>query len=194
MAIAPIAYATAAEYRSVIGKSDEAQDTDINQDLQAISRHIDGKLGRFFGKDEENTARIYTIAEASPYIWIDDLSESPESIQVDTNGDGTFETTVEPGDYNLLPLNADKGPEARPWTRVELSFPGQRVEITGKWGWPAVPAAIKRATIHLTAILRLETPRATRRIAELGESIEASPDAQSIIRQLTDAYKRYRYI
>ena len=50
-----------------------------------------------------------------------------------------------------------------------------------------------RATVHLTAILRLESPRATRRIAELGDAVEASPAVQGIVRDLASAYRRVQF-
>ena len=111
-----------------------------------------------------------------------------------------FATTLATTDYELLPLNANRGPEPRPYTRIGMtswgkysSFSaGERVEVTAQFGWPAVPEAIQRACIHLTAILRLETPRATRRIAELGDVIETSQDAQFIVKQLVDQYKVWR--
>lgn len=202
MAISPTQYATAAEYRAVVGRTDTGQDTQIDTDLTAVSRLLDRRLGRFFGKDQADVARIYAPAEPSAYLWIDDLSTAPTSLKLDGDNDGAFETTLASSDYEMLPLNAALDPEARPYTRIGMtpwgnygSFTaGVRVQVTGKFGWPTVPSLIKAATIQLCAIYRLETPRATRRIPELGEAIEASPDAQNIIKQLTDQYWRPRYL
>jgi len=196
------AYATAKEYRDVIGKVDTTQDNDILLDLKSISRYLEGKLGRFFNKDDDDVTRIYIAYEYSPELWVDDLSAAPTSIKIDRDGDGVYEIELETTDYELHPLNADKGPEARPFTQIHLlswgNYPsfhkGDRVEIVAKWGWPAVPDAIKRATIHLAAILRIETPRATRRIAELGDTIEASIDAQNIVKQITYGYMKKNYV
>ena len=196
------AYTTSVEYRAVTGATDSGNDAEILKDLGAISRYLDGKLGRFFTKDASAVARVYIPHDNIKAIWVDDISETPTSVKLDTGGDGQFATTLESTDFELLPLNADKGPEPRPYMQVGMTPWGSykcfqkniRVEVTAKFGWPSVPGAIQRATIHLAAILRLETPRATRRIAELGDIMEASPDAMSIIRQLTDRYKRIRYI
>ena len=201
MAIAD-AYSTAAAYRAVTGRTDTSADADILTDLTAISRYIEGKLMRFFNKDAADVIRVYVPAQNSRAIWIDDLSAAPATVKLDSAGDNTFATTLAATDYELLPLNADKGPEPRPYTRIRMTDWGdysyftksERVQITGKWGWPAVPTAIARATIHLTAILRLETPRATVRIPELSDAIEASPEAQHIIKQLMDQYYRPRYV
>ncbi len=197
------AYATAAQYRSLIGKTDTGQDADVLTDLKAVSRYLEGKLGRFFNKDASDATRLYMVPATSDHIWIDDLSAAPTTIKIDMDGDGSFadESALAAGDYELLPRNAAAGPEARPYTQIRLTeygnyvqfVAGQRVQVVAKFGWPAVPDAIQRATIHLTAILRLETPRATRRISELDGTIEASADAMGIVRQLTDDYWKPRY-
>lgn len=194
------AYATAQQYREATGKTDKAQDAEITTDLTAISRYLDGKLGRFFSQDMEPVTRTYIPDTYTDGLWVDDLAEPPVIIKIDTRRNGKYETELDASDYELLPLNADKGPEPRPFTRIQLTFwgsyacftPRERVQVTARYGWPEIPEAIQRATIHLTAILRLESPRATRRIAEIGETIEASMDAQIIIRQLTDQYKVWR--
>jgi hypothetical protein len=190
-------YETAANYRAATGKTDTGQDAEILKDLEAISRYLEGKLNRFFNKDAAAVARIYIPNKNTKIITVDDMSEAPSLVRVDTDDDGQYATTLAATDYEIIPLNADKSPEPRPWYQIRLLnwgdvsyfYEGERIEVTTKYGWPAVPEAVKRATIHLTAILRLESPRATSRIAELGEVIEASPIAQGIIRQLTDQYK-----
>ena len=195
------AYATAAQYRTVTGATDTAKDADILVDLKAVSRYLEGKLGRFFNKDTSDVIRVYIAPATVPALWIDDLSAAPTSIKIDDNLDGTYETTLAATDYELWPLNAAKEPEARPFTRIHLTpwgtrpafCEGDRIQITGKFGWPAVPEAIQRATIHLAAILRIESPRATQRIPELSDVIEASPEAQHIVRQITDQYPRIGY-
>lgn len=194
------AYVTAAEYFTATGKTDTAKEVEITSDLIAISRYLEGKMGRFFTKDADDVERIYIPEFDAAGIWVDDMSASPSSIKIDIRNNGTYEKELSANDYELHPLNAPKGPEPHPFTRIELTpwgavrhfQKGERVLISAKWGWPDVPESIKRATIHLTAILRLETPRATRRIAELGDVMEASPDAMNIVRQLTDQYKVWR--
>ena len=195
------AYATAANYKAVVGMTDATKDAQITLDLLAVSRYIDGKMRRTFNKDTAATSRIYIVDTAADYLWIDDISTTPTSVEVDTDEDGTYATSLAATDYEMLPRNAAKEPEARPFTKIKLlpwndellEFPAnQRVRVTGLFGWPAVPQAIKTATIQITAILRLETPRATRRIAELGDTIEASDAAQYIIDKLMHDYQQAR--
>jgi hypothetical protein len=154
-------------------------------------------MRRFFTRDVADVQRFYIPQQDTQVLMVDDLSAAPTQIRVDTAGNGTFATTLTTADYELMPRNAARGPEPWPFTQIALTpwgrlgtfSAGQRVEVTARFGWPAVPEAIRRATIHITAILRLETPRATKRIAELGDTIETSHQAQNIVRQLTNQYK-----
>jgi hypothetical protein len=186
------AYATVEQYRALTGKTDTAADSLIITDLLAISRYLDGKLGRYFNKDLSDTTRLYMPDSAITTLYIEDVVAITE---VALESGDSFDALT---DYTLLPLNADKQPEPRPFSAIKLRssvFPADtQVRVTGIHGWPAVPDAVQRATIHLAAILRIESPRATRRISELGDSIETSDDAMSIIRQLTDRYRRVSYV
>ncbi len=132
-------------------------------------------------------------------LYVDDLV-SVSSIKIDEDMDGSFddESALAVTDYELLPRNAALGAEPRPYTAIELTpwgtkyafQPGARVEVTGIHGWPAVPEPVKRACIHLTAILRLETPRAQATVSELGQVVQSSPQARGIIRDLLTGYAR----
>jgi len=128
-----------------------------------------------------------------------DISGVPVQIRFDTAGSGAFATTLAASDFELLPREALQGAEPWPFTQIALTPWGnfsrfaafRRVEITARWGWPAVPEAVRRATIHIAAILRLETPRATKRVAELDDTVETSQQAQNIVKQLLNQYKRW---
>lgn len=200
------AYATAAEYRAVTQKSDTTQDADILVDLLAVSRYLEHRLERFFGVDTGDVSRIYVAPQGGPELRVDDMSTTPTTIIIDLNNDGSFESSdaFSSGDFELLPRNAPKEPEAQPYRVIRLtpwgtrgSFAeGQRVQVTGKFGWPAVPNGVQRATIHLTALLRLETPRATNQIAPMGDVgtlIATSRPAQDIVQRLVEGYGRIRY-
>jgi hypothetical protein len=198
------AYATAATYRALISKSDTGEDAEILTDLTAVSRYIERRVGRFFTTDAANVARVYRATDLSnepKSLFVDDLV-SISHIKVDTDDDGSFadEDAWASTDYELYPLNAADGPEPAPYTRIFIpswstkELWGQhRVEISGKFGWPAVPAAIERATVHLTGILRLETPRATRQVNIGVDRVEeTSRQAQEILNALMNAYSNKR--
>lgn len=198
------AYATAAQYRDVVGKSVTGDDTEILRQLTAMTRVIERECGRTFNKDAAATTRVYTPTDRD-CIEIDDLV-SVTSIKVDVGNDLTFagdDGLTVTTQYELLPLNAAAGSEPEPYTmirRVDQAWPGyvntvsgwlyNRVQVEGVFGWPAVPGPIVEACIQLTAILRLESPRATSRIDEAGTVVGTSRDAQQIIERLKQQYAR----
>lgn len=98
-------------------------------------------------------------------LEVDDIATTNSlEIKIDADNNGSFadDTALNTTDYELLPRNAPQGPEPRPYTRVEIPSwsqsggfnPGGRVQINAVHGWGAVPAAIKLATIRLTATIR----------------------------------------
>jgi hypothetical protein len=134
------------------------------------------------------------------WLLIDDLSAAPTSVTIDINADGLFseDPVMLTTDYELWPPNSLLGPEPAPYTALfipnwstQFGFPAdKRVQVIAKFGWPAVPDAIKRATIELAAIKRLESPRATTRINEMDQVTSTSKVAQSIIDKLLAVYKK----
>lgn len=210
-----IAYATAAEYRSRISPDkDNSDDANILEDLTAMSRYLDYRLSRVetgFGKDDTEQTRLFVVGnEDDRYVAerifvpslntvdldVDEMSEAPTSILLDQDRDGVFELTLNPSEYELMPRNAPQMPEPMPFTTIRLLWKSHRiflgltrVEVTARFGWPAIPPAIKLGTIQLTALLRLETPRASRRIPEdIGAAVETSYSAQRIVQDLVDQY------
>jgi len=195
-------YATAATYRGLISKSDTGEDAEILTDLTAISRYMERKLGRFFTTDAANVERTYQsqlYSNQPKSLFIDDLV-SVDHIKVDTDDDGSFsdEDAWASTDYELLPRNAADGPEAGPYTEIFIPswstkdlWGNHRVEVKGKFGWPAVPSAIEQACVQLTGILRLETPRATRTVNVGAETVlETSRMAQDIVTHLMAVYAK----
>ena len=196
------AYASAATYRGLISKTDTGEDAEILTDLTAISRYMERRLGRFFTTDANNVNRVYQAIQYGNQpksLFIDDLV-TVDHIKVDTDDDGSFgdESAWATTDYELRPRNAADGPEPGPYTEVFIppwsskDLWGQhRVEVGGKFGWPAVPSAIEQACVQLTGILRLETPRATRSVNVGAETVlETSRQAQEIVMALMTVYAK----
>ena len=212
-------YADAAEYTKRLGKEQSSDSASLLADLRAVSRWLERDLRRFFTKDTVAATRVYMTPRgrhAPRYGWaesenpwrdaghsrelsIDDLV-SVTSIAYDSANDGTYRTTLAANDYELLPRNAALGPEPEPYRQIALTswgsvvmWPaGVRVRVIGIFGWPAVPEAIKRATIDLTGILRLETPRATRQVTDLGQVFGTTKAASDIVERLRKDYRAAR--
>lgn len=151
-------------------------DADITSSLSAASRAIDEACNRRFWADPAGTnIRHYT--PTSPYfVAIDDLI-TLTSMQLDSGLDGSFSTTLTlNGDFDLEPLNAATVVPAEPYTRVKMRpRSGQYfwqepryVKVTGKFGWPAVPAEIIEATSILASMLVKRKREAPFGIAAIG--------------------------
>lgn len=122
--------------------------------IEAASRWIDEYCARHFWQATE--ARTFEARS----LWHLDLGAhndlvSVTTLETDTGGDGTFDATWDAADWELLPHNP---PDGRPYTAVaavgDRSFPVRycrgrraRVQITGVWGWSAVPTAVTQACL-----------------------------------------------
>lgn len=130
-------------------------DGDIQLALLAGSRAVDKICQRRFWADEDaDNARYYSPVRRDR-LYIDDLI-TLTTLKTDSGGDGTYEDTWTTSDYVLLPLNA--ATDGEPYTEIQLHplaslyFPieyPKTVELTGKFGWSAVPPEIKEATTIL---------------------------------------------
>lgn len=150
-------------------------DPDIRAAILAASRGIDRYCDRrFYADSDANQVRFYT-----PQDWrvcrIDDTT-TITSVLVDADGDGTFEDTLTVNtDYLPEPLNA--AADSRPYTLLRINprsgagfYPAtpRSVKVTGKFGWPAVPAEVTEATTILASKLLRRTREAPFGIVALG--------------------------
>ena len=212
MAITPVVYAAAAEYLTQSGKTGTGDNAQTLLDLEAVSTYLNQRLGweaTGFGKDASDATRVLTIPRTSKDLSIlaAPLSAAPTTIKIDTDQDGDFtdETALAAADYRLyvsdheLFTNNLLRPIPWPALIIRLTPWGAQgewtknldVQIVGKFGWPAVPQAIKSTTIELTRIWRLESPRATSTISELEGVVQSSPQAQGLVNRLLDTYRVY---
>lgn len=154
----PPVYVQLEEFKSTLTLSGTTfANEDIRAALKSASRGIEQACGRRFYADADATqVRYYTPSD--PWVLeVDDLV-TITTLKTDDGGDGTFENTWTVNtDYTREPLNASS--DNRPYTRLcvhpngnylfPTSFP-RSVELTGKFGWPSVPAEIEQATFILS--------------------------------------------
>jgi len=202
MGILTEAYVTVPEYKARVTKTITTDDDEILAQLVAVSRFLDGKLGRSFGQDSAVATRTYD-GNGRVRLWLDDISTSTGLIVVaDLDGDYAFtdETAlVLDTDFWLGPLGADKASEPSPWQFLEVHplstrlsvWPYQRrsVQVTAKFGWPAVPAAIKEWVVATTRQLRdLEESGFTLTLENIDTGIRMSPQSTHLLRDLERMY------
>ena len=159
-------YCSAEELKSRLGVPDTGDDFEVNLAVEAASRYVDEICGRYFWQGSD----VRTYMPASIFgQQVDDIV-SVTSFKVDFDGDGTFEQTwtqgtdfdltVSPGHYNTTAkgepwpytgftvLNASHYvPFVWPWSHQN------RIQVTGVFGWPAVPATVKQAALLVAADL-----------------------------------------
>lgn len=155
-------YITSAALKATLTLTGETYaDADVAAAITAASRAIDESCNRRFWDDADaNQVRHYTPTSNS-LVLIDDVV-TVTSVKTDTAGDYSYATTlVADTDFLLEPFNAVD--DSRPYTALRANprtgyvfyrYP-KWVQVTGKFGWSAVPAAISQATtIHAARLLK----------------------------------------
>lgn len=126
--------------------------------IAAASRQIDGHCDRRFWQDGSVVARQYWPDNWAE-LFTDDISTATGLVvAVDDNDDGTFATTLTVGtDFILLEPNAADRVPAWPHTGLRIVNSSVRfpmygsgrpgVQVTAKFGWPAIPDDVTKACI-----------------------------------------------
>jgi hypothetical protein len=157
-------YTSLEEVKSRLGIGDTKDDFEIQGAVQAAARWIEGRTGRYFWRAADT--RTY-IPQDLYRTRIDDLV-SVTALATDPSGTaptgGTFPVSWPSTAYQLLPYNPGKTGEPWPYTSIRavggLTFPYviplilmrmDRVQVTGVFGWPQVPQAIRQAALLLAS-------------------------------------------
>lgn len=158
-------YTTIEELKDELGNyasTDTSDDAKLQRAINAASRMIDNYCGQRFWQDSTATARTF-IAD-DPYLL--DLEYQGEGIatstglvvKLDQADAGSYGTTLTSStDFLLRPENAQVWVPARPYTEIALTgatylfsrsaYGRPLIQITAKWGWPAVPAEVNKACL-----------------------------------------------
>ncbi len=153
-------YTSVEEIKDRLGITDTASDLQLELAVMAAARAIEGMCGRFFYQvAETRTYKPYDIYE----LPVDDLV-SVTTLKCDQDNDGVYEQTWTQGvDFQLVigedEFAVNASGESRPYSIVRAISAGggkifpftwefsrlDPIQITGVWGWPAVPYAVKMA-------------------------------------------------
>jgi hypothetical protein len=193
-----MSYATLAELKASLGITDSTDDAPLQSCLDAadqlINNYVDTKVG--FGVTSSQT-RYYT-AERYDFVLTDPIV-TVTALATDIDGTGNYTQTWSANDYVLAPRNAALN--SRPYTEIDtspfsnavLNFPTGYLEdkVTGTFGWPSVPAAVKQAAlIQAGAIFASRTaPFGAIGGEQLGGVIRMSAALHPEARALLDAYR-----
>lgn len=148
-------YATLVDVKRQLDITDTVDDTLLELCIESASRAIDNMTERVFF---QGTATRVFVADDSFYTPIDDLY-SVTSVKTADDADQVYDITWKTTDYQLEPLNGTVNGTPWPYTGIravgDFLWPTvgaeATVQITGVWGWPSVPTAIKQACILQSA-------------------------------------------
>lgn len=190
LAAASTAYTSLASVKSSLGKlTADDRDSLILQAIAAASRLIDQRTGRYFYADTTATARTFvvgrrtTLVDLDQVVMVDDISTA-SGLAVAVGDTGSYGTSTgwEPGPDNALVYGQ---PFTQLRARVGWLPPYTRVQVTARWGWPAVPDQIAQAAQLLAARLyrRKDSPQGVIGSADWGvmRVSRIDPDVEALI-------------
>lgn len=162
-------YCTLAELKAALRVQDAIDDSLLELAIESASREIDGYCERMFYST--TATRVY--APTNVYTLTTDDIVSVTTLKSSSNG-VTYDTTWTTSDYQLEPLNGVAGGLVTPYTRIRAVgnylLPAwatgtiynleASMQVTGVFGWSAVPTAIRQATVILAMRIfkRLDAP------------------------------------
>ncbi len=156
-------YIVLADLKAYLGLTVTTYDTFLATVITSASRAIDQYCQRKFWLDSVVVARTFvpdTLLDLDLGPGNDIGSTAGLIVATDPSGTGNFTVVWNTTDYQLLPQNAPSAsPEAKPWTALRAvgtkTFPWlintwlthlDRIQVTARWGWPAVPADVVQAS------------------------------------------------
>lgn len=197
-------YATLEDVKLAARIPDDIDDTLLELAIESASREIDSYVERVFFSFGTDT-RVY-VPRQSNLVETDDII-SVTTLKTSTDADGVFDLTFTVSDFQLEPLNGLVGGIETPFTHVRAvgdfffpvfqprNIPSGRatVQITGVFGFPSIPIAVRQATIlaALRAYKRYESPTGVLGFSDMGVvriGARLDPDVQRLI----DPYRKVR--
>ena len=162
-------YCTLADLKAALRVQDSIDDSLLELAIESASREIDGYCERVFYSTSATRVyaptNIYTVT-TDDIISVTTLKSSSDGV--------TYDITWATSDYQLEPLNGVAGGLVTPFTRIRATgsylmptFSAGTfyelealIQVVGVFGWSAIPAAIRQATVILAMRLfkRLDSP------------------------------------
>lgn len=169
-------YATITQYRAAIGDKASAADATITAELLVMSRQLERALQvapGYFNASATGQVRVFDGSGRAILQLRDKAGLGycltaivADSLKIDSDLDGSYDDYLfDLSDAWVRGLPENAAAHSEPFTAIELRplsaatltiFPKLSgcVEITGTWGWAAVPQIIQDLVIHRTHDLR----------------------------------------
>jgi hypothetical protein len=190
-------YATLSDVKASLRLTDNIDDALLETAIESASRMIDGFTARTFSN--AGTAVRNFAATDEINLIIDDAITVTQVASTDEVG-GTY-TIWDVTDYQLEPINSRSDGLYMPFTGIravnDYLWPvvdyQALVRITGTWGFPAVPIAVKQATIIQSSRLykRLDSPLGVAGFGDMG-AIRVSRFLDADVEQLLMPFRIMR--
>jgi hypothetical protein len=136
-----------------IDLSKVAQDVQLQDAINSASNEINDHCGRQFGKADSLSARHYQ-PESRWSLMVDDFYDATGLTIAYETSYGVYSDPILPLPTDLRPLDGVMdGQPGWPYNEIRgnFAYAGSMVRVTALWGWAAVPAAIKQATLIVAA-------------------------------------------
>lgn len=169
-------YCSLADVKSALRITDTVDDSLLEQSINSASRMIDQYCNRYFYSGSAGEVRYFQANDAYT-CWIDDC-QTITAVKTAVTDPTVFDTVWATTDYQVLPANRYSNGAYYPITGLQVTdnywFPTWAdialVEVTGTFGWSAVPEPIKFATIIQASRLfkRLESPLGVAGVSDIG--------------------------
>lgn len=187
-------YALTWELRDYCQIEDSIDDLLVDQLGDVASRQVEQYTGRQFNKTTSASARKFRPADWRR-VPTDDFHTST-GLAVTADG-----VTVNVANLELRPWNnVYEGQSGWPFHDlygINYTFTwGATVEVTAQWGWTAVPAAIKQATLIQAARLfrRRYSPSGLQSVGQGDFVFRVSTITDPDVQQLLDPYRLRRLV
>ena len=198
------AYCSLTDVKAALRIADTIDDVLLETAINSASRLIDGYCNRYFYQGSTSSEVRYYAAADSFFVEIDDLVSltALDTAPVNSNVfDVNWSNAGSANEYELTPRNGLANGLYSPYTGIKAVgakvFPTQYgealVRVTGRFGWSAVPDAIKQACILQSARLfkRLESPLGVAGVSDLG-IMRVTRSIDGDVAQLIDPFRQMR--
>lgn len=151
-----MAIITADDLKTWLNLGDALDDTSLGIAAASACTWVKQTCGRSFEitTSGSESSRVFEPKTATLCITDDFSTTTNLVVKVDNGDDGVYETTLTASDYWAEPLNGIQDGLTVPYYRVRcdswlLPTCNRRpsVQVTARWGWTAVPDAVKQAAL-----------------------------------------------
>lgn len=190
-------YVSLVKFKNARGITKDDKDTELQDALTDASRAIDDRLGRRFWLDPAPVTRTFSprgrvVRDTDgERLLVNDIGDAAGLlIETGTVGGATWTPFTS---YATSPDNAlADGTAITSLLRPQGCWPvytGAQIRVTARWGWPAVPAAIQRATLILAnrLYMRKDSPEGIAGSTEWGvvRLSRLDPDVEALLAPYT---------